>query len=172
MNSSFEKHSYCGYDCKIYHVEIGSFSSIGDSVLIGLQNHRMDLISTSPCFVSQKDSIKFKAFNGKLVKPGTTIIGNDVWIGERSIIKAGIKIGNGCVIGMGSVVTKDVPPYAIVAGNPAKIIRFRFDKEICEKLEEYKWWLLSDEDLIKNNGFDGNPLVFIKWFENNQQNKE
>jgi acetyltransferase-like isoleucine patch superfamily enzyme len=67
-------------------------------------------------------------------------IGHDVWIGTRSIIMGGVSIGNGAIIGAGAVVTKDVPPYAVVAGVPAKVVRYRFDAEEIEKLEEIKWW--------------------------------
>lgn len=73
-------------------------------------------------------------------KCGNTIIGNDVWIGYDALIMPGVRIGDGAVIGARSVVTKDIPPYAVVAGNPAKIIRKRFDDDIVEKLVEIKWW--------------------------------
>jgi virginiamycin A acetyltransferase len=71
---------------------------------------------------------------------GDVIIGNDVWIGHEVLILSGITVGDGSVIGARSVVTKDVPPYSIVAGNPASIIRLRFDEEIVEKLLKIKWW--------------------------------
>ena len=169
LNSSFGCHTYCGYDCKIYYAKIGRFTSIGDNVCIGLQNHRMDLISTSPCFISHKDSVRFKISNKELDEPQQTIIGNDVWIGDRAIIKAGIELGDGCIVGMGSVVTKNVPPYSIVAGNPAKIIRYRFDRETINKLLEYKWWDLSDKELKALQGFNANQEEFILWAESNKK---
>ena len=73
--------------------------------------------------------------------------GNDVWIGRGAFIKNGLTLGDGCGIGARSVVTKDVPPYAIVAGNPAKLIRYRFSEDIIEKLLELKWWELDDDFL-------------------------
>lgn len=75
------------------------------------------------------------------------IIGNDVWIGSRSTILAGVNIGNGAIIGSGSVVTKDVPPYAIVGGVPAKVIRYRHDPETIERLLRTEWWKLNPNDL-------------------------
>ena len=94
-----------------------------------------------------------------------TIIGNDVWIGERALIKGGIKIGDGAVIGMGSVVTKNVPPYAIVAECPARIIRKRFDEQLIEKLLKIKWWDF-DEEIIQNYAkYIKSPEDFIKVLE-------
>ena len=90
-----------------------------------------------------------------------TVIGNDVWIGKRAIIKAGVKIGDGAVVGAGAVVTKDVPPYAIVAGVPAKIIKYRFDEDTIAQLLKTKWWNLSDEELEKRAGNITNVHEFL-----------
>lgn len=166
LNTKIDSHSYCGYDCKIFYSSIGKYTSIGDKVVIGLQDHRIDLLSSSPCFIKGKDSVKARYFDGELNNPKQTIIGNDVWIGENAMIKAGVVLGDGCVVGMGSVVTKDVPPYAIVAGNPAKIIRFRFDQKTIEFLLQYKWWELDEKTLSRLNGFDGKVDNFIAWAKN------
>ena len=82
-----------------------------------------------------------------LPKLKKTIIGNDVWIGQRVVVKSGCRIGDGAVVGAGAVVTKDVPPYAIVGGVPAKVIRMRFSEDIIERLKEIKWWDYSDDRL-------------------------
>lgn len=79
-----------------------------------------------------------------------TYIGNDVWIGENVTIKDGVRIGNGAVIGTAAVVTKDVPPYAIVAGVPAKIVKYRFDPEKIELLQEIQWWDWTPEKIYNN----------------------
>ncbi|RUX91838.1 CatB-related O-acetyltransferase [Mesorhizobium sp. M7D.F.Ca.US.004.03.1.1] len=83
-----------------------------------------------------------------LVVNGPTEIGNDVWIGRRAIIMPGITIGDGAVVGAGSIVTKDVAPYAIVAGNPAKLIRNRFTDDQIARLLAIRWWEWSDEKII------------------------
>ena len=95
-----------------------------------------------------------------------TYIGNDVWIGENVTIKDGVKIGNGAVIGTAAVVTKDVPPYAIVAGVPAKIIKYRFDDKKIQLLQDIKWWDWSPEMIYKNlallTAFDESLRVIAK----------
>ena len=134
-NSEMNDYSYCGYDCWIIDANIGKYCSISNNVKIGGPSHPLDWISTSPVFHSQKNILKKYYENEGVFNPFTkTIIENDVWIGECSIIKAGVKISNGAVIGAGSVVTKDVPPFEIWAGNPAKFIRKRFDDETIARI--------------------------------------
>lgn len=91
------------------------------------------------------------------------MVGNDVWIGRGAFIKNGLTLGDGCVIGARSVVTKDVPPYAIVAGNPARIIRYRFDEQTISKLLEIKWWEM-DDDIIRNIPYDNidKAIIFLE----------
>jgi acetyltransferase-like isoleucine patch superfamily enzyme len=84
---------------------------------------------------------------------GIIEIGNDVWIGTSAIILSGVKIGHGAVVAAGSIVTKSVPPYAIVGGNPAKIIKYRLSEEKIEELLEMKWWDWSEEKIKKNIDF-------------------
>ena len=161
LNSKMDKYSFCGYDCKIINCEIGSFCSIADSVIIGGAQHPIDWVSTSPVFYKGRDSVKekFSEFD-RLANP-KTIIGNDVWIGEKALIKGGINIGNGAVVGMGSVVTKDIPPYEIWAGNPARFIRYRFPEDIRIELQKLKWW--EDDNRIKASAqYIKNPNEFIK----------
>ena len=128
--SSFDKHSFCGYNCEINYAQIGSFCSIANGVIIGGGKHPINWVGMSPVFYEGKDSVKTKFSTFKREKPLLTTIGNDVWIGRNVIIKEGVTIGHGSVIGMGSIVTKDVLPYSIVGGNPAKLIRMRFDNNI------------------------------------------
>lgn len=150
INSTFSKHSFCGYNCTIINTTVGSFCSIADGVSIGLVGHPITWVSTSPVFYKGRDSVKMKFSEHeyhKEQKVAETIIGNDVWVGERALIKAGVNIGHGSIIGMGSVVTKDVPSYAIVGGNPAKIIRYRFDEETIKNLLAINWWDYTEEQL-------------------------
>jgi virginiamycin A acetyltransferase len=87
---------------------------------------------------------------GELPYKGDTIIGNDVWIGYKALIMAGVKVGDGAIIAAKSVVTKKVPPYTIVGGNPSKIIRKRFDDSVIEKLLQIKWWNWDKEKITRN----------------------
>lgn len=149
LNSRMDKYSFCGYDCKLFGCNIGAYVSIADGVVIGGAQHPIEWVSTSPVFYQGRDSVTKKFSEHKRDSDPTTNIGNDVWIGERAIIKAGVNIGDGAVVGMGSVVTKDVAPYSIVAGNPAKLIRMRFSQEIVEELIKIKWWEKSDAEIEK-----------------------
>ena len=140
MNSTMDKHSFCGYDCQIYNSDIGSFCSIADNVIIGPSSHPYNWVGGSPVFYSGKDSVKAKFSEFDREVSLRTVIGSDVLIGINAIIKGGVKIGHGSIIGMGSVVTKDVEPYTIVGGCPAKIIKKRFNDNIILGLLESKWW--------------------------------
>ncbi|MDZ7588216.1 MAG: CatB-related O-acetyltransferase [Parasphingorhabdus sp.] len=118
-------------------LKIGSFCSIAGDVIIMLSGeHDLSAPSTYPFVDFFDDPTLARADKSK----GTVTIGNDVWIGRRATVLSGVTIGDGAVIGAGSVVTKDVAPYAIVAGNPAKFIRKRFDDETIEFLLKLRWW--------------------------------
>lgn len=162
--SSFDRHSFCGYDCDIYYSSIGSFTSIASGAVIGGAEHPMEWVGMSPVFYKGRDSVTKKFSNFELNDPSITIIGHDVWIGRSVIIKSGVTIGNGAVIGAGSVVTKDVPPYAIYAGNPANLIRYRFSRELSSELESTKWWLLDDTNLGYLSQYIKQPEKFLKEF--------
>lgn len=159
---NMDRYSFCGYDCEIINAEIGSFCSIANNVIIGGAAHPINWVSTSPVFYSGRDSVKMKFSEFERDEDKKTYIGHDVWIGNYSLIKQGVHIGTGAVVGMGSVVTKDVPPYAIVAGNPAKIIRYRFEDDIVNRLATSKWWEMSDEELRKYSQFIQTPELFLK----------
>ncbi|WP_430474905.1 CatB-related O-acetyltransferase [Thalassospira lucentensis] len=124
---------------------IGSYCSIGPDVLFLCKvDHPLNLPSTYP----------FKTLlwnidqgNNDAITKGSISLGHDVWIGARAIILSGVEIGTGAVVAAGAVVTKDVPPYAIVGGNPAKVIRKRFDDHQIQKLLATRWWELSDAEL-------------------------
>ena len=147
VDSTMKRNSYCGYDCKIINCDIGAFCSIADGVVIGLAQHPIEWVSTSPVFYRERSSIKKKYSLHELPRAKRVQIGNDVWIGERAMIKSGVSIGDGAVIGMGSIVTHDVEPYSIVGGVPAKLIRKRFDDNTCKQLLQIKWWERDDKCL-------------------------
>ena len=162
VNSRMGKYSFCGYDCEILNCNIGSFCSIANGVVIGGEMHPLDWISMSPVFYEGRDSLVKKFSMHKRAAIKQTIICHDVWIGQNAIIKQGITIGVGAVVGMGSIVTKDVEPYSIVAGNPAKIIRKRFDEKLISSLLKTKWWEYSEKDLQRYAQYFTNPAEFIK----------
>lgn len=162
VNTQVGKYSYIGYDGEIVNCKIGNFCSVASGVRIGGAEHPIDWVSTSPVFQNVKHSGPQKRF-ARLTLPASkkTEIGHDVWIGYNAIVKAGVTIGNGAVIGAGAVVTKDVPPYAVVAGNPAKVIKYRFDDETIKELESMKWWNLSDDRLSIIANMINNPKEFV-----------
>ena len=132
------------------NLEIGSFCSIADNITIILGgNHRTDWITTFPFGHIFKDELEGANIAGHPRSNGDIIIGNDVWIGRGATILSGIKIGDGAVIAANSTVTKDVQPYEIVGGNPARVIKKRFNEKITELLLKLKWWELP-VDVIKN----------------------
>lgn len=132
-------------------LEIGKFCSIANNVRILLGgNHRVDWITTYPFMVLNHDFPSAVGIKGHPSTNGDVQIGNDVWIGMDVIILSGVHVGNGAVIGAGSIVSKDVPAYSVVAGNPAKVVKKRFSEEIIESLEQIKWWNWSIEEINKN----------------------
>ena len=165
VNSTFGRYSFCGYGCTIVNCDVGAFCSISNDVVIGGARHPMEWVSMSPAFSSRRDSIKKKFAKHDKGDTLRTLVGNDVWIGERALIKAGVRIGDGAVVGMGSVVTKDVRPYSVAAGCPARTIRMRFDDYIIAKLSMIKWWEFDEELLHKYAKYVPSPEVFIREVE-------
>ncbi|MDO9145881.1 MULTISPECIES: CatB-related O-acetyltransferase [Comamonadaceae] len=172
FSSTMGRYSFCGYDCDIYYANIGSFTSIANQVVIGGASHPMDWVGMSPVFYAGRDSINKKFSKYTLDTPLNTTIGNDVWIGRSAIIMSGVRIGNGAVIGAGAIVAKDVPPYAIVAGNPAKLIRYRFSSDLVSALEDSKWWLLDEQSLNYLAKYIKNPEQFISEFRDLFENQD
>ena len=127
---------------------IGKYCSISADVTIFLGGeHRIDWVSTYPFSALWEEA---KLISGHPSAKGDVIIGNDVWIGYGVTLLSGVTIGDGAAIGACSVVTRDVPPYAITAGNPAQVIRYRFDEETVQKLLQIKWWDWPDEKVKQN----------------------
>lgn len=149
--------------------KIGRYCSIGENLKIIRNTHPMDRLSSSPVFYSPR---KFREWGGKMTpdvklsefEPASEAVSidHDVWIGDDVRIKSGVHIGTGAVIAAGSIVTKNVSPYEIVAGVPAKKIRFRFDQSLRQDLLATNWWQYSPQDLLRFN--QENPEAFAKEF--------
>ena len=142
------------------NVKIGKYCSIGRDVVIAPSQHPKDRISTHPFTYHHKGdglygewSTPLSQIIPKKASP-QTIVGNDVWIGMKSIIQDGVTIGNGAIIGSGAIVTKDVPPYAIAAGVPARVIKYRFSQDIIDKLLKLNWWDYPKNFIVSKLPFD------------------
>ena len=155
------KYSYIGNNSFVSDTDIGNFTSISTDCYIGGTSHPTDWVSTSPVFHKWENIMKKNFARHEFEIFRRTTIGNDVWIGNRVMIKAGVNIADGAVIGMGSIVTKDIGPYEIWAGNPARMIRKRFDDETIAALEEMKWWNWNDEKIELSSGVMTDVSKFI-----------
>lgn len=158
----FESHVTHHYDFNGDKLIIGKFCQIASGVnfVMNGANHQMNAVSTFPFYILEGWEQELPPLSEMPLK-GDTVVGNDVWIGQNTTILPGVHIGDGAIIGMNSVVGSDVPPYTIVAGNPAKEIRKRFDDELIQLMLDFKWWdksieeinrlipLLSCSDLVK-----------------------
>ena len=159
--SSVDDYTYIGRKSVVVNSKIGKYCSIAPGSIIGAAKHPIEYVSTSPLFYSDKNILKksFSVFNFEEYE--TTYIGNDVWIGANCVIKTGVKIGDGAIIGAGAIVTKDVAPYSIIGGVPGKVIKKRFNEEQIAALLKIKWWDWEEEKIINNAGLFNDIDKFI-----------
>ncbi len=147
-DEDFESHVTHHYDFNGDKLIIGKFCQIaaGVNFIMNGANHQMNAVSTFPFYIFNGWRQEVPPISEMPLK-GDTVVGNDVWIGQNATILPGVNIGDGAIIGANSTVGSDVEPYAIVAGNPARFIRKRFDDELIEVLEKVKWWDLPAEEI-------------------------
>ena len=147
-DTDFEKHVTHHYDFIGDKLIIGKFCQIaaGVNFVMNGANHQMNAVTTFPFYIFEGWKQKVPPLN-KMSLKGDTIIGNDVWIGQNVTILPGVHIGDGAIIGLNSVVGSDIAPYTIVAGNPAKVIRKRFDNQLIKLLLKLKWWDKSIKEI-------------------------
>lgn len=160
--SHIGRYSRVNSGCKLMNVTIKNFTAIGRDSSLGLGQHPLNYASTQNIFYHKNkmrphwyQPINFESENKK------TIIGNDVWVGIESVIMDGVTIGDGAVIGARSVVTKNVPPYSIVVGQPAKVLKYRFTPEVIDRLLEIKWWNMSDKEVTDKIKFFNEPEITL-----------
>ena len=141
-SEDFERNVLYHYSFSRDRLIIGKFCALarGIKFIMNGANHKISGFSTYPFYIFGKGWEKVTPEKEELPFKGDTIVGNDVWIGYESVIMPGVKVGDGAIIAAKSVVVNDVPPYTIVGGNPARIIRQRFNDQIIEKLLEIAWW--------------------------------
>lgn len=159
-NSRIGEYTYTGLNTICNYAEIGRFCSFARNVDVGGFDHDIDHVTTMPTF-------RFQQMNSGKTKAEATYeeycqVGNDVWIAAGAQILHKAKIGDGAVIGAGAIVTKDVPPYAVVAGVPGKILKFRFDEKTIERLMNIQWWNWPIDVILEN----------IEWMINAKMNDE
>ncbi|MCM0761205.1 MULTISPECIES: Vat family streptogramin A O-acetyltransferase [Sporomusa] len=161
------------YECIQHHYEflgdkliIGKFCAVAEGVtfIMNGANHRMDGITTYPFNIFGGGWEKAAPAVEQLPFKGDTVVGNDVWIGQKVTIMPGVKIGDGAIIAANATVTKNVEPYAIVGGNPARLIKKRFSDEMIELLLKLQWWNWDEQKIFNNLKLlvSGNDIVAVK----------
>ena len=155
-HSSLGRLTSVGRNTKIVHAEIGSFCAISWDTTINAIAHPLEhaTICAFPYVPEVGGFVRKRKQQHQLVK-----VGNDVWIGAHVVIMPGVNIGNGAVIGAGSIVTKDVDDYSIVVGNPARHVRYRFSESIIDKLKNLEWWNWDNEKIKRNLDFFSGEII-------------
>lgn len=168
-SSKIGRNTYIGENTKLQKCQIGRFCSISSGVEVVSATHPSSVfVSTCPSFYSISNQngqtfVKSNLFEEHLSINGYhAVIGNDVWIGTNVIIKGGVTVGDGAIIAMGSVITKDIPPYAIVGGVPGKVIKYRFTEEQISRLLQIQWWNQPEEWLLSNANGLTNIDLFLE----------
>ena len=166
INSVIGDHTFVQKDSLINNATAGKFCSVAMRVTIGPGQHPTAYVSTHPAFYSSTQPVAKTFSHSESFSPFRRIdIGHDVWIGQEAVIMDGVRIGTGAVIAASAVVTKDVPDYAIVAGVPARVVRYRFSEEVRGRLAETRWWDMSEEWLQEHCHLFLDPIKFLERWE-------
>lgn len=168
VDAHIGRFTYIGRQSYLNLVAVGSFCSIGPAALIGLGEHPIDRGTTSPAFYSTRRQCGATfAETDSFVERRPIIIGHDVWLGARVFVRDGVTVGDGAIVAAGAVVTHDVPPFAIVGGTPARLIRMRFSDDVVARLLAVAWWRWPDERLQQAQPLlaTRNIEAFLDWAE-------
>jgi acetyltransferase-like isoleucine patch superfamily enzyme len=161
-NSNIGAHTYIQKNSRVFNSNIGRFCSIASNVSIAPGLHKTSGLSTHPAFYLKDTPLAITFSETDSIPTFSRVtIGHDVWIGENSIILDGVSIGTGAIIAAGSIVTKDVEPYSIIGGVPAKVLKYRFSDEIISEVLKSEWWNKPDTWLKENYKLFHNPIEFL-----------
>ena len=169
LSSKIGRRTRIKCNCKIYNANIGKFCAFAENVQLGAGVHPVYFASTNFIFYSKNKSIKTFSDGEYFLEEHNRIeVGHDVWFGANSSVVGNVKIGSGAIVAYGAVVTKDVPPYTIVGGVPARVIKKRFSDEVINRLLEIQWWDLSDDFFVKHFKLMHDPEKLIEFYDRNK----
>jgi acetyltransferase-like isoleucine patch superfamily enzyme len=166
IDSIIGDHTYIQKDSLLMASDIGKYCSIAMQSCIGLPQHETTMVSSHPAFYLRDTPLARTYCQENLIPDQSrTIVGHDVWVGHGALVMCGVNVGTGAVIGAGAVVTSDVPPYAIVGGVPARLIRYRFDENMRLQLLNSRWWEMPAEWLEQHVGLFADPARLLAAME-------
>lgn len=166
IDSTIGDHSYVQTGGILFATDVGRYCSIASAAQIGLPAHNVAWASSHPVFgLSDAPLVRLYRTENHWDEVPRTFIGHDVWLGHGAMVTAGTRVGHGAVIAAGAVVTKDVAPYAIVGGVPARLLRYRFDDETCQRFLRAAWWERDEQWIARHSALFANPGILLDTLE-------